>query len=349
MEQLMIFRAGLVASVLLAGLTPVAADAADPGEIRQVAITAPEGRLAMLVSPTPVIRTNAADTVAIVRVDNPSHLAEHVQLRAHDYVLDAAGLPQPAPVGYELGSASWYHFEEADFELAPGTSRDIRISVVPPATAGAGDHSASLDVTVRAATPASETGGGASVETVLLVRDRLEHRIPGAHPMAPGLRLDATVDGTTVHFVAAVTNPGNTVLSYQTTATQPTLQLFDTSPWADPSHAARSLDPRGFYVPPQSERLASFDWLDAPIVGSYRAVYTLPSVDGLPAVTAETTLTVINAPVLVGLALAAIGILLAFTVAAVRRRGRRVPASEHVPTARRRDISRDGPERYSKP
>ncbi|MEA2623049.1 MAG: hypothetical protein QOH61_1959 [Chloroflexota bacterium] len=323
----MIVRAGLVASLVLAILTPAAANAANPGEIRQVAITAPEGRLAMLVSPTPVIRTDASDSVAVVRIDNPSHLAERVQLRANDYVLDAAGLPQPAPAGYELGSASWYQFEEADFQLAPGTSRDIRISVVPPATAGAGDHSASLDVTVRAATPASATGEGASLETVLLVRERLEHRIPGAHPLTPDLRLDATVDGTTVHFAAAVTNPGNTVLSYQTAATLPTLQLFDTSPWADPSGAARTLDPRGYYVPPQSERLASFDWLDGPLLASYRAVYTLPPFDGLPAVTAETTFTVVNLPVLIGIALGALGLVALMIWATVRRRRSRRSAA----------------------
>jgi hypothetical protein len=315
------FRHGLLAALLLSALTPLTVHAAIPVTLRQVPITAPEGRLAMLVSPTPVIRTDAAATQAIVRIDNPSRLVERVHLEARDYVLDAAGSPQTAPAGYALGSAAWYAFDEGDFELTPGTSRDVHLTVAPPATAAAGDHSASLDVTVRGTTPVANIGvAGTSVDTVLVVRNRLEHRVPGARPETPALRLDTSVDGTMVHFAAAVTNPGNTVLSYQTSISLPTITLYDTSPWADPTRVARTLDPRGYYVPPQSERLASFDWPDAPIVGSYRAVYTLPPVDGQPAVTAESTFTVINAPILAIIAATVVGLLLLVTWVSVRRR-----------------------------
>jgi hypothetical protein len=314
------FRHGLLAAVFLSALMPATAAAAAPTLVREVPITASDGRLALVVSPTPVIRTDAATMRAIVRVDNPSHLAERVLIEAHDYLLDANGDAQEAPTDSAIGSASWYHFDQASFELAPGTSRDIELTVLPPATAAAGDHSAALDVTVRALTPVGPSAAaGASVDTVLLVRNRLEHRIPGAHPERPDLRFEATVNGSAVHFAAAVTNPGNTVLAYQAASTLPTIELYAMAPWADPTRVARKLDPRGYYVPPQSERLASFDWLDAPILGWYRAVYTLPPVDGLPAVTAETTFTVVNAPVLAGIALAVLALMLLVAWVMVRR------------------------------
>jgi hypothetical protein len=315
------FRTGLLAALTLTALLPMAASAAAPTAIRQVPITTPEGRLALLVSPTPVIRTDAAQTHAIVRVDNPSHLAEQVHVEIHDYVLDAAGTAQAVPQGYALGSAAWYGVDAPDFELAPGTSRDLLLTVAPPSTAGPGDHSASLDVRARAVTPVTPSGAtGTTVESVLLVRNRLEHRIPGARPEAPDLRLAATVEGMTVHFDAQVTNPGNTVLSYQATGALPTIDLYETSMWADATRVARTLEPRGYYLAPQSERLASFDWLDGPLLASYRAVYSLPPFDGLPAVTAETTFTVVNLPVLSGIALGALGLVLLMTWATVRRR-----------------------------
>jgi hypothetical protein len=323
----MSFRRAVVAAILIGVVAPLSASAAGPAAVRQVPITAPEGQLATLVSPTPVIRTDAATTRTIVRIDNPSHVVERVTVEARDYVLDASGTAQPAPAGYALGSAAWYSFDAATFELAPGTSRDVQVTVAPPATAAAGDHSASLDVTVRAAAPLAATGAqGTSVDTVLLVRNRLDHRVPGARPEMPDLRLDADVDGSTVHFAAAVTNPGNTVLSYQATGTLPTIQLYDTAPWADASHVALTLDPRGFYVPPQSERLASFDWVDGPIIGSYRAVYTLPAVDGLAAVSAETAFTVVNVPLLAALAVGVLAVLALLGTVLVRRRRRPVTA-----------------------
>jgi hypothetical protein len=128
------------------------------------------------------------------------------------------------------------------------------------------------------------------------------------------------VEGTTVHFAAQVTNPGNTVLSYQATGALPIIDLYETSIWADATRVARTLEPRGYYLEPQSERLASFDWLDGPLLGSYRAVYTLPPFDGLPAVTAETTFTVVNLPVLIGIALGALGLVVLMTWATLRRR-----------------------------
>jgi hypothetical protein len=320
-------RRAVVAAILIGVVAPLSASAAGPAAVRQVPITAPEGQLATLVSPTPVLRTDAATTSTIVRVDNPSHVAERVLLEARDYVLDADGNAQAAPAGYALGSASWYRFEEATFDLAPGTSRDIKVTVAPPAAAAAGDHIASLDVTVRAVHPLAGTGAqGTAVDTVLVVRNRLEHRVPGARPQTPTLRLDADVDGSTVHFAAAVANPGNTVLSYQAAGALPTIQLYDTAPWADASKLARSLDPRGFYVVPRSERLASFDWVDGPIIGSYRAVYTLPAVDGLGAVTAETAFTVVNVPLLAALAVGVLAVLALLGTVLVRRRRRPVTA-----------------------
>ena len=55
---------------------------------------------------------------------------------------------------------------------------------------------------------------------------------------------------------------------------------------------------KGFYVAPETTRLIAVDWAGAPIIGQYRAVFTLPATDGLDTVTAESSVTVVNWPVL---------------------------------------------------
>jgi hypothetical protein len=100
--------------------------------------------------------------------------------------------------------------------------------------------------------------------------------------------------------------------------------LYDTTPWGDPTHVARTIAVGGFYVAPRSIREVSVDWLDVPIIGQYRAVFTLPSADGQPEVSAETTLTIVNVPVLVGIGIALALGLLVLTIFGVRRRSRAV-------------------------
>jgi hypothetical protein len=46
----------------------------------------------------------------------------------------------------------------------------------------------------------------------------------------------------------------------------------------------------------------ALDWTDTPIIGSYRAVLTLPEIDGLPSVLAETQIFVVNLPFLAAVA-----------------------------------------------
>jgi hypothetical protein len=58
----------------------------------------------------------------------------------------------------------------------------------------------------------------------------------------------------------------------------------------------------------------------------YRAVYTLPAVDGLGAVTAETTFTVVNVPLLAALAVGVLAVLALLGTVLVRRRRRPVTA-----------------------
>jgi hypothetical protein len=309
--------AALVAQLSLAlnlGLAP-SAHAADPS-LRPVRITAAEGELGALIVPVPALITNAGDDGGQIRVDNVSGLGEAFQISVQDYTLDANSKPVPAPSGFLYGSAAWYVFEATDFTLPPGTSRDVRFRLAVPPDAIPGDHFAALSVLVRAADPAAG-GSGAHVESQLLFQIRLQHRIAGAEPREPRVTLEADPVGGAVDFTASVTNDGNTVLTQQFEPL-PTLQLISTLPFADPTRPERTLKLDGFYVPPNSERLVRVSWLDPPLFGIYRAVLTLPAVDGVPAVRAETTFVVVHWPLL-GL-LAGLMLMIAVVVFAFRRR-----------------------------
>jgi hypothetical protein len=156
---------------------------------------------------------------------------------------------------------------------------------------------------------------------VLVFQSRLQHRIEGARPQTPTIELTGAISDGGARFVARVGNRGNTILGHQADPT-PTLTLFNVSPWGDGTRPERTIPVRGFYVAPEAVRDVAVDWVDLPLIGQYRAVFTLPAADGQPQVTAETTLTVVNAPVLAGLAAALVLGVLLLTFLIVRRRAR---------------------------
>jgi hypothetical protein len=296
-----VFRTVLGAAVLLTmAILPAATLAADP-PLRTVAITAPAGQIGALVTPVPVIVTNTGDAGGLIRIDNTSALSEDVSISVTDYVVDEHGKPGPAPADYPFGSSGWYRFESPSFTLPPASSVDVPFELAVPFDAGAGDHFAALNVRVQASPGQQPAADGASAQSVILIQNRLQHRVAGAQPETPALGLTATSDFGQVHFAARVNNSGNTVLTYQQDPT-PTISLYDMAPWGNPSSPAHVLAVKGFYVAPESERLVAIDWTDAPIIGSYRAVLTLPEIDGLPSVLAETQVIVVNLPLLAAVA-----------------------------------------------
>jgi hypothetical protein len=301
--------------------------------LRPVTITAAAGTIAARVSPVPVLDTNSTQTDGHIRVDNISTLEEDVSIRVADYAVDGAGKPVPAPSDFKFGSASWYRFATPDFGLPAGMSLDIPFVLIVPSDAGAGDHFAALIVTV-AAQPGQVTVDpeGATARSVLVFQSRLQHRIDGALPQTPTVGLSARPDWSTVHFTARVGNAGNTVVGHQSEPT-PTLSLYNTSPWGDPGRPERTLAVSGFYVAPESIRDVSIDWTDAPLIGQYRAVFTLPAADGQPDVTAETTLMVVNVPVLSAIGLVLLAVLAVLGRLMTRRasRLRLVPVGAPAP------------------
>jgi hypothetical protein len=303
----------LLAVAILGLWLPSQAFAADPEPFtRLVEITADAGTIAATVSPIPVLITNDAETSGIIRVDNTSSLDEDIKIRVADYSIDAAGTPVAAPPDFAFGSATWYRFETADFSLASGTSRDIPFTLVIPAGAGAGDHFASLNVIIEARPgQAPMAPEGASARSVLVIQSRLQHRIAGAYPQTPTVGLSGTNTGGAVDFTARVSNAGNTVVGHQADPT-PTLALYNLMPWGDAARPEQTINIGGFYVAPESIRNVAIRWTDSPLFGEYRAVFTLPAADGQPRVTAETILTVINLPVLIGIT---IGMVIALALA----------------------------------
>jgi hypothetical protein len=270
------------------------------------------------VSPIPVLITDSTQIGGHIRIDNISALIEDVTIRTTDYSIDASGKPIAAPADHPFGSASWYRFESPAFSLPAGTSRDIPFTLVIPANAAAGDHFAALNVSITAQPGQVATSGGATARSVLVFQSRLQHRIDGARPQTPSVTLASRTDQSTVRFTARISNAGDTVLGHEVDPT-PTLTLYNTLPWGDPANPERTIDVGGFYVAPQSTRDVWVDWTDLPIIGQYRAVFTLPSADGRPEVTAETTLMILNAPALAGIGIGlALGLIL--LILAVRRR-----------------------------
>ena len=312
-----------LAFALLSLWLPSQAFAAGPEpSMRPVTITAAAGQIAARVSPIPVLATDSTQTSGHIRIDNVSALIEDITIRTMDYSIDPTGKPVPAPPEYTFGSASWYRFETADFSLAGGTSRDIAFTLVIPANAAAGDHFAALNVTVTAQPGQVSSSGGATAQTVLVLQSRLQHRIDGAQPETPTLSLTSSTEPSSVRFTARVSNAGNTVVGHQADPT-PTLTLYNMMPWGDRANPERTISVPGFYVAPRSTRDVSVDWADLPIIGQYRAVFTLPSADGQPEVTAETTLMIVNTPVVAGISIALVLGLTLLTILAVRRRSSR--------------------------
>jgi hypothetical protein len=317
------FSTSLAVAVLSLWLPSQALAVAPDPSLRPVAITAAAGTIGARVSPIPVLVTDATQTGGHIRIDNVSALIEDITIRTADYSIDAAGKPVAATADYPYGSASWYRFEAPDFGLPGGTSRDVAFNIVVPADAAAGDHFAALNVSVTAQPGQIAASGGATARSVLVLQSRLQHRIGGALPQTPTLTLTSATAPSAIRFTAHITNAGNTVVGHQAAPT-PTLTLYDTASWGDPTQVARTIAVGGFYVAPRSIREVSVDWLDAPIIGQYRAVFTLPSADGQPEVTAETTVTIVNVPVLIGITFALALGLLVLTIFGVRRRSRTV-------------------------
>ena len=292
----------LIAASILTLWLPGQGFAAEPDpSLRTVTVNAAAGTLAAVVSPVPVLVTGSDLTTGYVRVDNNSTLIEDIEIIAIDYTIDSDGKPVPAAADYPFGSASWYAFETPAFTLPSGASRDIPFQITVPSGAGAGDHFAALRVTVSAHPGEIAPQAGTAVQTILRFESRLQHRITGADPQTPTVGL--TFDGAreAAEFAARVENTGNTVIGHQADPL-PTLELYSTSPWGDSSKVERTLPVKGFYVAPEAIRNVLVDWPDPPLIGQYRAVFTLPAADGQPAVTAETSLTIVNIPVVIGTA-----------------------------------------------
>lgn len=289
------------------------ARAADPS-LRPVPITTPAGELGALLAPVPVIITDAANPHGVMRLDNISTLAERFTISVDDYLLDAEGRASPAPPDYAFGSAAWYRFTPTTFTLPPGTSRDVTFTVDVPPGAPAGDHLAAVSVTVEAAEP----GATGDVRSVLVLENRLQHRIPGARPEAPQLTLAADPSTGAVDFTGRIVNDGNTVLAYQTDP-RATIELRSTVPWAG-SDPERTLVLASFYVGPAAERVVRHTWTDPPLIGFYRATLVLPGTGSVPTSSADTEFVVVNWPVLavLGAVLAAVGLV----VLTRRRRAR---------------------------
>jgi hypothetical protein len=324
----------VLATALLTLWLPGQALATPPeANLRPVAITAAAGTIAARVSPIPVLATGASQTSGHVRVDNISTLNEDVTIRVADYSVDAAGAPVPAPPDFQFGSASWYRFATPEFALPSGMSLDVPFELVIPVGVGAGDHFAALIVTVQAQ-PGQVTlaPDNASARSVLVFQSRLQHRIAGARPETPTVALSAQASASSVHFTARVGNGGNTVLGHQSVPT-PTLTLYSISPWGDPNRIERTIAVGGFYVAPESVRDVAVEWADTPLVGQYRAVFSLPAADGQPEVTAETTLTIVNVPALamIGFALLATLMLLGYVVTHRGSRRRRAALGAIAP------------------
>lgn len=269
--------------------------AAEPS-LREVPITSPPGQLGALLAPVPVILTDPAQPRGTMRLDNVSTEEESFAISVTDYVVTADGEPVPAPDGYPFGSASWYRFEPSSFTLPPGTSRDVTVEVDPPLDAAAGDHLAAVTVTVRA----SVVAPGADLESVLVLQNRLQHRIPGADPRTPRLQLNAEPGMTAVAFTGLVQNDGNTVLAHQSEPLAH-VELTSTLLWANGGAPERSLPIEGFYVGPGADRTVRLTWHDPPIIGAYRAEFILPAADGLPRVSASVEFVVVNLLLLAGL------------------------------------------------
>ena len=311
----------LAVAVLSLWLPSQALAAGPDPSLRPVAITAAAGQIAARVSPIPVLVTGSTQNTGHIRIDNVSALIEDITIRTADYSIDAAGKPVAAPADYPFGSASWYRFETSVFSLPGGTSRDIAFTLVIPANAAAGDHFAALNVTVTAQPGQVATSGGAAAQSVLVLQSRLQHRIDGARPETPTLSLTSSTAPSSVRFTAHVSNAGNTVVGQPPHPT-PTLTLYNTMPWGDRANPERTIAVRGFYVAPKSTRDVWVDWTDLPIIGQYRAVFTLPSTDGQPEVTAETTLTIVNTPLVAGISITLVLGLTLLTILAVRRRSK---------------------------
>jgi hypothetical protein len=152
---------------------------------------------------------------------------------------------------------------------------------------------------------------------VLVIQNRLQHRIAVAIPQTPTVDLRADAGWSAVQFTAVVGNPGNTVVGHQAAPT-PVLTLYNPMPWADPALVERTIPVRGFYVAPESARDLGLAWTDPPIIGHYRAVFTLPAAHGQPHVVAETTFIAVNLPVLI--AIVPLIVMTLVTVWLVRRR-----------------------------
>ena len=282
-----------------------------PGQLGKVAVTSGPGDLGAALAPLPGIVTDSSQSSGQFTAYNVSQFSEDYTVSVVDYSINPDGTKTfPSDPG-SIRSASWYTIERPNFTLPSGTSMIGNFSITVPADATPGDHLAALVVYVQKSADSAPTptrsDGDLTLKGAYEIVIRLQHRVAGGVTKTPTAQLTAHVEGDGTRFRVSIANGGTNVISYEDGANLPSIQLYSNLPWADQSKVDKTVEMKGFYVAPGNIYPVTTLWSTMPLIGSYRAVLTLPGHDGMATVTAETTFVIINymllIPFVIGLGL----------------------------------------------
>ena len=288
-------------------------------------------------------------------VYNAGDAPETVTAVPFDFIIDADGNKTPATAPVPLGAATWLAVDPAEFTLQPQESQVVDFSVTVPELATPGDHYAGIRLLATMSEEAwselePRLEGGVVMRSQIAFPVTVVARVPGEinpwivvppfeiaqGPLIASLSGDYTFTPQIVNDgnVAAVWLPG-TDTSVSPEQIVPTLRLNsqlgflagDQVLYASTPGGPSGVRPASVLVLPGAAIKQRLVVRDAPLIGVYDYVYTLPGdpADGRPPITSTGHFTIVNVQkVLLYLVLPLIVVLLLVAAALFRRHQRRL-------------------------
>jgi hypothetical protein len=290
----------------------------------------------------------ATDQTGDFTVFNASDVEVTIKVTAYDFLLDSSGKRTRSAVPLPVGLATWVTFEPATFNLQPGKSQVVNLTVTRPTDATPGDHYAVVEAggTVSDAVwevLRARAGGTAVIRSRIAFPVTMVTRVPGAidstlaaelsvppmiftwdpdYTLAPAIIDKGTVAASWLPAAGSQVPPELLVPTLALTSGLPALAgdalLYDRN---------KDGTPGNILVLPGVTRRQELILRDVPLFGSYDYRYTLPgsAADNRANITATGHFVIVSLrKVVLYVVLPLAGLLLLILLFLLRRRYNRV-------------------------
>jgi P pilus assembly chaperone PapD len=222
--------------------------------------------VSITVSPTKIDLTLNTTEIAIqeINVQNPGSESTRIHAYAMDFSINEEGDFTFSDPGYESYScATWLNIDEADFDLGPGETKDVKVTISVPQEVEPGGHYAALFFE----TVPPETQSGVSVAIAGRIPSLFYLTIPGitdadivTNAEITSLLLPGWIEKGPVEIGVTVRNTGNVHLPIAAKAYFTDFRGRD----AGELYLGQAV------VLPDSERVIKATWEETPFIGKVK-------------------------------------------------------------------------------